>query len=236
MHRLDDPAFLAREYGSLDRLAMRRVDRTGWLRFDDLDEEQTLLNAVAEVRPQAVLDVGCGDGRLPSLYAAPRVVCLDGSPAAAAAARARGLEARVGDAQALPFEDATFDVVTCSHALYHVADVDRALCEFVRVLRPGGRFAGIYNAPTHMAELWEAVGAEWARDTFDSETGVEALERRFARVERRLRGGSVLWLARADLQLYLDAYVEMVGPLEAPDGPYPFVARREKCVFVADAA
>lgn len=59
MQRLDDPAFLAREYGSLDRLAMRRLDRTGWLRFDELDEEQTLMRAVAEVRPRAVLDVGC---------------------------------------------------------------------------------------------------------------------------------------------------------------------------------
>jgi ubiquinone/menaquinone biosynthesis C-methylase UbiE len=120
--RIDDAELVSREYGSLDR--------TGWLRFDDLDEEQTLIRAVAEVHPTRVLDVGCGDGRLPSLYAAPEVVAVDSSP----------------DATELPFPDGSFDVVTCSHMLYHVPDPDGALAEFVRVLRPGGRFAGIYDS------------------------------------------------------------------------------------------
>jgi hypothetical protein len=45
-----------------------------------------------------------------------------------------------------------------------------------------------------------------------------------------------VWLTRADLQEYLDAYVELVGELTAPAGPYPFVARRRNCVLVADKA
>jgi SAM-dependent methyltransferase len=236
MRSLDDASYLAREYASLDRLRMRRLDRTGWLRFDELDEEQTLLAAVAEARPRRVLDVGCGDGRIPSLYAAPEVVCVDSAEASVAAARERGLDARVADAQALPFDDGAFDVVTCNHTLYHVHDRDRALAEVARVLRPGGRFAGIYNTPDHLREVWAAAGATWARDEFDSETGLPYLRRHFARVDRLIRGGSVLWLAREDLQAYLDAYVEMLGPLRAPDGPYPFVATRAKCVFVAEAA
>jgi SAM-dependent methyltransferase len=231
---MDDLSYVRREYESLDRLEMRRLDRTGWLRFDELDEEQTLLRAIAEVRPLRVLDVGCGAGRIPSVYTAPRVVCVDQSEAAVEAARERGLEAVVADAQSLPFDNESFDVVTCNHTLYHVPDKDRALTEFVRVLRPGGRFAGIYNTPAHLAELWSAVGADWARDDFDSESGVAYLERHFARVDRLLRGGAVMWLARNDLQRYLDAYEEMIGPLTAPDGPYPFVATRAKCVFVAD--
>src|SRR5437763_16463558 len=104
VHRLDDTAYVSREYSSLDRLLMRRLDRTGWLRFDELDEEQTLLAAIAEVRPRRVLDVGCGDGRIPSLYAVPEVICVDSSPASVDATRRRGLAARQADACELPFE------------------------------------------------------------------------------------------------------------------------------------
>lgn len=230
-HAVDDPELVAREYETLDRLALRRLDRTGWLRFDDLDEEQTLLRAIAEVRPTRVLDVGCGDGRLPSIYAAPEVVAVDSSPAAVEAAAARGLDAQLADARELPFEDSSFDVVTCSHALYHVPDVDAALAEFVRVLRPGGRFAGIYNTPEHLAEVFGDAQPE----AFDSESGLPFLQARFGSVSRLYRGGSVLWLSQRDLQRYLDAFVEMYGPMLAPDGPYPFTATRAKCVFVADA-
>ena len=141
----------------------------------------------------------------------------------------------VADAQSLPFDNESFDVVTCNHTLYHVPDPDAALAEVARVLRAGGRFAGIYNARSHLREVWDAVGAEWARDKFDADSGLPYLERHFGTVERRIRGGSVLWVERADLQAYLDAFCEMLGPLEAPAAPYPFVATRAKCVFVADA-
>jgi SAM-dependent methyltransferase len=231
---MDDEAYVVREYASLDRLSMRRLDRTGWLRVDELDEEQTLLAALAAVRPRRVLDVGCGDGRLASLYTAPEVVCVDSSQASVDAAQRRGLDARRGDVRELPFEDASFDAVTCNHTLYHVDDRDRAVGELARILRPGGRFVGIYNAPAHLEEVWTAVGAVWARDLFDADTGLPYLERGFARVERRFCGGAVVWLTRGDLQSYLDAYIEMVGPLEAPSAPYPFIATRAKCVFVAE--
>ena len=232
MQRADDPDLVDREYASLDRFALRRLDRTGWLRFDELDEEQTLLAAIAEAHPGRVLDVGCGDGRIPALYTSPEVVVVDSSADAVERAAARGLEAQLADARELPFEDSSFDVVTCSHALYHVPDVDRALAEFVRVLRPGGRFAGIYNAPEHLREVF----GETAPEAFDAESGLPILQRHFASVSRLIRGGSVLWVTQRDLQTYLDAYVELYGPMVAPDGPYPFTATRAKCVFVADAA
>lgn len=49
------------------------------------------------------------------------------------------LHAEVGDALALPFVDDAFDTVVCTFALCEVSDVDVALTEFVRVLRPSGR-------------------------------------------------------------------------------------------------
>lgn len=56
-----------------------------------------------------------------------------------AAASGRKLHTEVGDALALPFPEASFDTVVCTFALCEVVDVDAALSEFVRVLRPAGR-------------------------------------------------------------------------------------------------
>ena len=95
MHRVDAPDLVAREDAALDR--------TGSLRFD----------------------VGCGDGRIPALYTSPEVAVVDSSRDAVERAAGRGLEAQVADALELPFEDSSFDVVTCSHALCHVRDIDR---------------------------------------------------------------------------------------------------------------
>jgi SAM-dependent methyltransferase len=228
--RIDDSQLVAREYAALDRLARRRLDVTGWIRgFDELD---VALGAVAAMRPRRVLDAGSGRGDFAALVAAPDVVCVDQSEAAVEAARGRGLEAHRADIQALPFADGAFDVVVCNWVLYHLGDRARGIAELARVLRPGGRFVGIYNCRDHLLEVW---GDTWdGEPDFDCETGGEELARHFARVECTPTGGAVVWLARDDLQAYLDAYGELLGPLRAPRGPYPFVARRRNCVFVAE--
>jgi ubiquinone/menaquinone biosynthesis C-methylase UbiE len=235
--RIDDPVVVGREYASLERLKRRRIDVTGWLRFGEDDEWAVLLRAIAEARPRKVLDAGCGDGTISSLVAVPELVCVDQSPAAVEAARSRGLDARVADVQELPFGEGEFDLVMCNHVLYHVPDRDRAIAELARVLRAGGRFVGIYSAADHHAELWEAVGDPWAdQPEFGCESGAAELARHFARVERRQAGGASLWETRTELQEFLDAYEELVGPLVAPEGPYPFVTTRRKCVLVAEKA
>ena len=235
--RIDEPEVVEREYSSLDRYRRRRIDVTGWLRFTDDDEWAVLLRAIAEVRPRRVLDAGCGDGTISSIVAAPEVMCVDQSPASVEAARARGLEARVADIRELPFRDGEFDLVMCNHVLYHLPDRDRAIAELARVLRAGGRLVGIYSARDHHGELWRAVGDPWAdQPTFDCEDAEEELGRHFARVELRLAGGASLWETREDLQSFLDAYEELVGPLVAPAGPFPFVTTRRKCVVVAEKA
>jgi SAM-dependent methyltransferase len=231
MRSFDDPELVAREYSSLDRFALRRLDRSGWLRGSE--PIPTLLAAVGEARPERILDVGCGDGALAALLTAPQVVCVDQSVAAVEAARARRLDASRADVRNLPFADASFDVVMCNWTLYHVADLDRALSEIARVCRPGGRFVGAYNLPGHLEEVWSAVGNRLPPDTFDGETGLAALGRHFDAVERRDTEGQVLWEDRDALQSYLDAYSELLGPLDAPRGPYPFRAGRRNCVLVA---
>lgn len=136
MTRIDDGDLVRREYASLDRLARRRLDVTGWVR--GLDQFDTFPEVIAEVRPRRVLDAGSGRGDYAAVIPDPEVVCADPSEAAVEAARERGLEARV--------------------------------------------------------------------------------------------------VEREDLQANLDSYSELLGPLEAPVDPYPFSARRDNCLLVADRA
>jgi SAM-dependent methyltransferase len=138
-------------------------------RIGKLRTRDRLLSQVAELRPwrgsEAVLDVGCGRG-LMVIGAAKRLVAgqhglavgidvwraedqSENTPAAALEnAHIEGVADRVridtGDARALPYADASFDVVV-SHWVVHnlepAADRLKALDEMLRVLRPGGVLA-----------------------------------------------------------------------------------------------
>lgn len=63
------------------------------------------------------------------------------------------------DAQSIPFADETFDAVIANHMLYHVPDVDRALREIHRVIRPGGVFHAVTNTSHHLHDLAELLRA-----------------------------------------------------------------------------
>jgi ubiquinone/menaquinone biosynthesis C-methylase UbiE len=89
-----------------------------------------------------VLDVGCMDGRIAAGYApsARSVVGLDIVEHGAWKSLATdNLRYITGDAQHLPFADASFDTVVANAMLHHVESPTRVLREMVRVRRPGGR-------------------------------------------------------------------------------------------------
>lgn len=130
-----------------------------------------------------LLDVGCGPASITADLAervAPgRVVALDAAAGALEAARKtlreRGLSEQVeltsGDVMALPFEDASFDVVHAHQVLQHLADPVGALAEMRRVTRPGGIVAvrdAVYSAMTWFPEpagmeQWRSVYMATAR-------------------------------------------------------------------------
>ena len=92
-----------------------------------------------------VVDVACGTGAvtraiLQVLNGSGSVVGVDPSPGMLAQARAHvQAEFKEGEAEALPFPDESFDFLTMGYALRHVSDLQKALTEYRRVLRPGGR-------------------------------------------------------------------------------------------------
>lgn len=131
-------------------------------------------------RDSRLLDVGCGPGSITLDLAAviageggsaSQVVGVENTPAPVTAAeelaRRRGIGAvfMTGDAQALPFQDGTFDVVVAHQVLQHLGDPVGALREFARVAAPGGIVAvrdadyeGMFFHPQPEGML------EWQRD------------------------------------------------------------------------
>ncbi len=146
---LTDPDVVRREYATEDGLAAR-ASVYGREEFGEGDARRTALDAIAEVAPRRVLEVGCGRGEFAERLVAELdvdVVAIDQSERMVELTRARGIDARVADVQALPFGDGEFDCVVANWMLYHVPDLDRGLAEVARVLRPEGRLVAATEQP-----------------------------------------------------------------------------------------
>lgn len=108
-----------------------------------------------------VLEVAVGTGRnFPFYPAGTTITGVELSPTMLAIARQRaadlGLEVdlREADAQALPFDDASFDTVVCTLSLCAIPDHAKAITEMARVLRPGGRLLLLDHIGSHWWPIW----------------------------------------------------------------------------------
>lgn len=230
---LNDPEVVEREYATERGLAGRKAA----YRFaEGPNPHDIVLRAVAEARPARILEVGCGEGELAERMQSElgaEVVALDQSERMVELTRARGVEAIVGDVEELPFANGEFDCALAAWMLFHVPEIDRALSELARVLRPGGRLVAVTNGRDHLQQLRDAIGAPPFDFNFHGDNGSEVLGRHFPRVARLDATGWIAFPDRDAAQGYIDSSISWRGR-ELPQFEGGLRVRRAPYVFVAD--
>jgi SAM-dependent methyltransferase len=232
--RHNDPEVVAREYATEKGLLGRRA---AYQWAEGPDPHELTFRAVAEAAPARVLEVGPGPGELSQRIRdelGADVVAVDISARMVELTRARGIEAKVGDVQKLPFEDVSFDCAVAAWMLYHVPDVEQGIRELARVLRPGGRLVAVTNGADHWDGLRELVTDVRGELCFTAENAAELLTRSFADVERRDATGWIVFPDRQTAQEFVEATMTLRDELPAFDGPLR--VRRSPYIFVARKA
>ena len=199
-------------------------------------EEQILPLAVTHLAGcERILDVGCGEGQVARRAGAgAEMIGVDPTWAQLSAARERGGSPRYAGAvaAALPFPKAVFDAVVACLVFEHIDDVDAAISEVSRVLRPGGRFVFFLNHP-----LLQTPGSGWIDDHILCEqywrigpylvedTTIEEVDK-----------DVFLPFVHRPLSRYVNALAEaglLVTRMEEPAPPAGFLARAEEYVDAA---
>lgn len=230
---MNDPSAVRAQYAREDNLLARR----------DLYEEtegpqpvDVLWDALVEIGPSRVLEVGGGPGELAQRLRdelGADVSFVDISPRMVELARERGIDAQVGGVQALPFDDGSFDCAVAAWMLYHVPKIDRGIAELARVLAPGGRLVAVTNSELHLRELCELIAYSGGfAELFNRENGEDYLRRHFSTVERLDADGVVIVRDRAKLVAYRESLTIETEPVPN-DVELPFIVHRASSIFVA---
>jgi SAM-dependent methyltransferase len=155
MSTANNPNAVRQMYTSDEALRIRQETHERYS-VPQVDFVEWALNCVQWRGDEVVLDVGSGPGRwyevLMQKFPSITYFGVDRYPGMLARHIGRTTLA-VGDAQDLPYADASVDVVMANHMMFHVPDIDRAIREFRRVLKPGGIIMSTTNSVHNMPEL-----------------------------------------------------------------------------------
>jgi len=124
---------------------------------------EAVLRLLAPQPGELILDLGCGDGALTEriVEAGANVIGIDSSEEMVEAARARGIDAFVADAEAMDVgRFGQFDAVFSNAALHWMVDADAVASGVFKALKAGGRFVGEMGGEGNLATLRGALRDE----------------------------------------------------------------------------
>lgn len=175
---------------------------------------------------EQVLEVGCGTGSMWRHAVVPegcRITLTDLSPGMLETARQHTshlcADYSVCDVMALPWPDDAFDAVIANMMLYHVPDIDRALAELRRVLKPQGRFfAATFGEHGVTEAVLDMLGLPCCvNHRFTLQNGGEQLAKHFAHVRIDRRSDALDVTNLDDLIAYLRSMAGMSVLSDIPD-------------------
>ena len=235
--KLDNPLLVRWEYASEERLAKRNAI----LRDLSLgvSPEDAAFHAVAETKPKRIVDIGCGLGELGERFMkelGADVCGVDISPRMVELSRARGVDAQLGDAEALPFPDDDFDCVFAGWVFYHVPNLEQAIAESARVLTGDGTLVAVSVCNDNVAEVWALLGVTEPREplSFTRENGEAALAPHYREVERRDIEVEMRFPDTESIRTFVASTIDRahLAP-QVPEIAEPFRAVARHSIFVA---
>lgn len=180
--------------------------------------------------PRRVVDVGCGEGRLPRDLGrlGYDVIGIDGSATLIAAAREAdpGGRYEIADAAALPLPDGSCDLVTAFMSLHDIDDLDGALHEIVRILVPAGHVRAAIVHPINSAGRFSSREPDAVFSIrgsyFEERVSGDTFERDGLTITFASRHRSLERMARAflDAGLLIDHVAELPDSSDPPGSPW----------------
>lgn len=230
MNTLNNHSYVRSQYKTENNLQVRIQTHERYTQ-PKIDLPHWVIEQIPWHGTERVVDVGCGNGAYVELarQRARYYIAADLSLGMLHALPLPDLPRLNLDAQWLPLAGNTADVILANYMLFHVPDIDQAVADFARVLRPGGYLLAATNSADNMPELsqlWSDVAGRLdipdllaaPSASFSLENGAALLAPHFAHVVRHQLPSALVFPSAEPVIAYLSTMKDRLVPPQ-PAGP-----------------